>query len=156
MMKVVTMRTTTMKFLKLTQINLTPWNEQKVFHKPSSVFEHTWANQTIQPVNIRCSVLLCLLPCEICCTVHVWSCSVLDHAKIFLTSKLSYLLFFFPAPPHKTKTGIAMRWETTNNNSLGPIRLCGQWTGGVGFAWQLRNLCMLLPASMNWNLLFDF
>jgi len=73
----------------------------------------------------------CAFPCKICCTVHVWSCSVLDHAKIFLTSKLSYLLLFFPAPRHKTKTGIAMRWETTYNNSLGSIRLRGQWTGGV-------------------------
>jgi hypothetical protein len=31
-MKVVTMKTTTMKILKLAQINVTPWNEQKIFH----------------------------------------------------------------------------------------------------------------------------
>jgi hypothetical protein len=60
--------------------------------------------------------------------LHVWSCSVFAHAKVFLPSKLSYLLFF---SSHKTKTGIAMRSETTNNNSHGPIRLCGQWRGGV-------------------------
>jgi hypothetical protein len=56
---------------------------------------------------------------------------VFEHAKLFLPSKLSYLLFF---SSHKTKTGIAMRSETTNNNSCGPIRLCGQWRGGVT-AW---------------------
>jgi hypothetical protein len=55
---------------------------------------------------------------------------VFEHAKLFLPSKLSYLLFF---SSHKTKTGIAMRSETTNNNSRGPIRLCGQWRGGVRF-----------------------
>jgi hypothetical protein len=37
--------------------------------------------------------------------------SVCDPAKIFLTSKFSYLLFCNPT--HKTKTGTANRWETT-------------------------------------------
>jgi hypothetical protein len=46
-------------------------------------------------------------------------CSVCDPAKIFLTSIFSYLLFSNPA--HKTKTGTANRWETTNSNPTGPI-----------------------------------
>jgi hypothetical protein len=44
--------------------------------------------------------------------------------KIFLTSKFSYLLFSNPI--HKTKTGTANRWETTNSNLPRPIIMIGQ------------------------------
>jgi hypothetical protein len=47
---------------------------------------------------------------------HLQWCSVCDSAKIFLTSKCSYI-FFFLSPPIKTKTGIANRWETTNRKT---------------------------------------
>jgi len=40
--------------------------------------------------------------------------SVCDPAKIFLTSKFSYLLFFFPTQTHRTKTGTANRWKISN------------------------------------------
>ncbi|CAM6047856.1 unnamed protein product [Sphagnum compactum] len=43
--------------------------------------------------------------------------------KLFLTSKFQ-LLTFFSNPTHKTET--ATRWETTNSNSLGPIKLFTQ------------------------------
>jgi hypothetical protein len=56
---------------------------------------------------------------------HLHWCPVCDLAKIFLTSKLS---FFSPNPSatHKTKTGTSNRWETTNSNSPGPIKLSSQ------------------------------
>ncbi len=47
---------------------------------------------------------------------HLQWCSVCDSAKIFLTSKCSYI-YFFLTPPIKTKTGIANRWETTNSKT---------------------------------------
>ncbi len=60
---------------------------------------------------------------------HLQWCSVCDHTKVVFTSKSSYLLFSNPA--HKTKTGIADRWETTNSNPPGPIKLSSQPTAGV-------------------------
>jgi len=40
-----------------------------------------------------------------------------DPAKIFLTSKFSYLLFsLLPLAPPKIKSGIASRWETTKTH----------------------------------------
>jgi hypothetical protein len=61
---------------------------------------------------------------------HLHWCSVCDLAKIFLTSKLS----FFPptlVPTHKTKTVTSNRWETTNSNPPGPIKLSSRLTVGV-------------------------
>ncbi len=49
--------------------------------------------------------------------------SVCDPAKIFLTSKFSYLLFF-PTQSHRTKTGTANRWEISNYTKP-PIRSHG-------------------------------
>jgi hypothetical protein len=46
-------------------------------------------------------------------------CSVCDLAKIFFTSKFSYLLF--ANPNIKTNTGISNRCGTTNSKPLGPI-----------------------------------
>jgi len=40
-------------------------------------------------------------------------------AKIFFTSKFSYVLFCNPT--NKTETGTANRWETTNSKPHGPI-----------------------------------
>ncbi len=34
-------------------------------------------------------------------------------------------IFIFSNPTHKTKIGIANRWETTNNKPLGPIIMIG-------------------------------
>ncbi len=52
-----------------------------------------------------------------------------DPAKIFLTSKFSYLLF--SNPTHGTKTGTTNRWETTNSNPPGPIKLSSQSIASV-------------------------
>jgi hypothetical protein len=47
-----------------------------------------------------------------CALEHLQWCSVCNPAKIFLTSKFHYLLF--GNPTHKTVTGTANRWGTTN------------------------------------------
>jgi hypothetical protein len=73
---------------------------------------------------------------------HLQRCSVCDPAKIFLTSKFSYLPFFNPT--HQNKTGTANRWETTNSKPPGPITMIGQSQTGSGsqiifitlFFWQ--------------------
>jgi hypothetical protein len=54
----------------------------------------------------------------------MWPC------KKNLISKFSYLLLF-PHPTHKTKTGTTNKWETTNSNPPGPIKLSSQSTAGV-------------------------
>jgi hypothetical protein len=51
-------------------------------------------------------------------------CSVCDLAKIFFTSKFSYLLFV--NPNIETNTGISNRCGTTNSKPLGPIIIMGQ------------------------------
>jgi hypothetical protein len=51
-------------------------------------------------------------------------CSVCDLAKIFFTSKFSYLLFV--NPNIKTNTGISNRCGTTNSKPLGPIIIMSQ------------------------------
>jgi hypothetical protein len=60
---------------------------------------------------------------------HLQWCSVCNPAKISLTCKFTFLLF--PTPPVKSKTGTANRWETSNKNSPGPIKLSSQSTAGV-------------------------
>ncbi len=57
--------------------------------------------------------------------LSIWPCQNISHIQVKLFTS------FFPAPPHKTKTGIVTSWETINKNSLGPISLCDQWTRGV-------------------------
>ncbi len=47
-----------------------------------------------------------------------------DLAKIFFTSKFSYVLFCNPT--NKTETGTANRWGTTTNKPPGPIIMMGQ------------------------------
>jgi hypothetical protein len=53
---------------------------------------------------------------------HLQRCSLCDLAKIFFTSKFSYLLF----STHKTETGIANRWGTSNRKPPGPIIMTGR------------------------------
>jgi hypothetical protein len=49
-------------------------------------------------------------------------CLVRDLAKIFLTSKFSYLLF--RKPTYKSENGTAnMRWLLTNSKPPGPINM---------------------------------
>jgi len=55
---------------------------------------------------------------------HLRWCSVCNRAKIFFTSKFSYLLFSNPS--HNTETGIADRWGTTNIKPSGPIIMMGE------------------------------
>jgi hypothetical protein len=73
---------------------------------------------------------------------HLQRCSVCEPAKMFLTSKFSYLPF--SNPTHKNKTGTANRLETTNSKPPGPIIMIGQSQTGSGsqiifitlFFWQ--------------------
>ncbi len=52
--------------------------------------------------------------------------SMCDTAKIFFTSKFSYLLFTTP-PTHQTQTGVSkyVRWGITNSKPLEPIITMG-------------------------------
>ncbi len=50
--------------------------------------------------------------------------SMCDLAKIFFTAKFSYLLFCNPS--HKSETGIANRWGTSNSKPPGPIIMMGR------------------------------
>jgi hypothetical protein len=50
--------------------------------------------------------------------------SVCDPAKMFFTSKFSFVLFCNHTC--KTETGTANRWETTNSKPLGPIIMTGR------------------------------
>jgi hypothetical protein len=78
-------------------------------------------------------------------------CSVCDPAKIFLTSKFSYLLF--SNPTHKTKTGTPNRRETTNSTPPRPIIMFGLSETGsnsqIIFIMCQALLC-LLPHSANY------
>jgi hypothetical protein len=60
---------------------------------------------------------------------NLQQCFLCDLAKEILTFKFSYILFSNPA--HKTKTGTANRWETTNSNPPKPIKLSSQSRAGV-------------------------
>jgi hypothetical protein len=55
---------------------------------------------------------------------HLHRCSVCDRGKIFFTSKFSYLIFCNPT--HKTETGTANRWGTTNSKLPVPIIMMAQ------------------------------
>jgi hypothetical protein len=55
---------------------------------------------------------------------HLQRCSECDLVRIFFISKFSNLLIF--QPRHKTKTGTANRWQTTNSKSPGQINKIGQ------------------------------
>jgi hypothetical protein len=97
---------------------------------------------------------------------HLRWFSLCDPAKLFHTSKFRYLLF--SNPTHQTKTGTAHRWETTNNNPPGPIKLSSQSTTGVRLcgvparlrcAFYLSELCKNAgpkPFSWAWGTCLDF
>jgi len=55
---------------------------------------------------------------------HLQRCEVCGPAKYIFTCKFSYL--FFCNPTHKTETGTANRWETTNSKPPGQIIMMGQ------------------------------
>jgi hypothetical protein len=55
---------------------------------------------------------------------HLQRCSACNPAKLFFTSKFNYLIFCNPT--HKTETGIANRWGTTNSEPPAPIIMIGQ------------------------------
>ncbi len=69
---------------------------------------------------------------------HLQQGSVCDPTGLFLTSKYRYLLF--SNPTHKTKSGTANRWETTNSNAPGPIKLSGKSQQMLGFAVPFKML----------------
>ncbi len=73
-------------------------------------------------------------------------CSVCDPAKIFLKSKISYLLFF-SNPTHKTKTGTAKRWETISSNPHSPIKLSNQSINQSINNRCYALLCLLLASA---------
>jgi len=78
-------------------------------------------------------------------------CSVCDPAKIFLTSKFSYLLF--SNPTHKTKSGTANRRETTNSKSPRPIIMFGlseTESNSQILSIMCQALLCLLPHSANY------
>jgi len=58
----------------------------------------------------------------------LWECSECDPENIFLTSKFELLL---SKPTHKTETGTAYKWETTNSNPPGPIIYLANHKQGV-------------------------
>jgi len=85
---------------------------------------------------------------------HLQWCSICDLSKIILTSKFSYLIF--PNFTHKTKTGTANMWETTNNKLPGSIIMIGQSETGsssqITFITLFSNrytalLCLLLVSA---------
>ncbi len=57
---------------------------------------------------------------------HLQGCSVHDLAIVFLTSKFSYIRYYFSNHTHKIKTEIASRWETTSSKPPGPIIMIEQ------------------------------
>jgi hypothetical protein len=57
---------------------------------------------------------------------HLQRCSLQKYFSI-----PSLVIYFFSNPTHKPKTGTANRWETTNSNPLGPLKLSSQSTADV-------------------------
>ncbi len=72
--------------------------------------------------------------------------------KMFLTSKFSYLLFFFQ--PARAPLGIANRWKTINNNPPGSIKLSNQ----VFLGWKNARpkTILLSQTSMFWLFFIQF
>lgn len=74
------------------------------------------------------------------------SCSMCDIAKVYFTSKISYLLFPNSPPQNESAKGS----DTTNNNLTEPIKPYSQSIAGVQFCFafcQPQHLCaqMLCP-----------
>jgi hypothetical protein len=64
---------------------------------------------------------------------------ICDHANMFFTSKFHY--GFFSNPTHKTETGTADTWGTTNRKPSGPIIMMGanQKQGAVVRSYLLHS-----------------
>ncbi len=75
---------------------------------------------------------------------HLQRCSVCDLAKIFFTSKFSYVPFCNPT--HKTETGTANRWGTTNSK---PANRNTEQLGHIYYTLfcRCRALQRFLPAT---------
>jgi hypothetical protein len=83
------------------------------------------------------------------------SAPYVTQQKVFFPSKFSYLLFCNPT--HKTKTGTANRWGSTNSKPPGPIIMMGQSetviTSRIIFYytlfWRCTSLLCHSPATAN-------
>jgi hypothetical protein len=89
-------------------------------------FSWTWWFASCPPLKVfwgqlHCEVLLGIKH-E---TQHLQQCSVCDPAKIFFTSKFSYVLLFCN-PANRTETGTANTWGITNSKPPGPIIMMGR------------------------------
>jgi hypothetical protein len=84
---------------------------------PCIVVEHTWGLIVIW-------VFWGVCPCGLHRLEHLQWCSVCDPAKIFATSEVVVILLFSNCV-HKIGLQIN-RWETTNSNPSGSIKLSNQ------------------------------
>ncbi len=67
----------------------------------------------------------------------------------YFTSKFSYLII--SNPTHKTKTGTANRWETTNSKALGPIIMIGkQKRGAEATSYLLLSIALFSASVRPW------
>jgi len=85
---------------------------------------------------------------------HLQWCSVCDPAKVFLTSKFSYLLFSNPA--HQTKTGTANRWRLLIATHLDQSNYLANQQQDLDFAVSFTSLSILGQnnfAEPNWHVL---
>jgi hypothetical protein len=85
--------------------------------------------------------------------------SMWPSKKNFLHPRL--VISFFSNLTHKTKTGTANRWETTNNNPPGPTKLSSQSSVGVRLCcafYQPHHFSKVGPKPFCWAKLacFDF
>jgi hypothetical protein len=91
------------------------WMEQKSEYDPTHIQMLQGTMGYKNRFGVRSSpVMLSMWPCKKISWIQVW-------------------LFTFSNPTQKTKTGTANRWETTNSNPPGPIKLSSQSTAGVRF-----------------------
>jgi len=87
-----------------------------------SLSKSFWSNLCFSPNTIApfCWTFIYNAPKNILNNVPIH-----DSTKIFFTSKLWSLTS--SNPTHQIETRIANRWETTNSNPLGPIKLFNQF-----------------------------
>jgi hypothetical protein len=88
-------------------------------------------NSNTITADILCHIKACLVMLSMC-----------DLAKIIFTSKFSYLLFCNPS--HKSETGIANRWGTSNSEPPGPIIMMGRSETLTSIEIILLHTCVLL------------
>jgi hypothetical protein len=80
---------------------------------------------------------------------HLQRCSACNPAKLFFTSKFSYLIFCNPT--HKTETGIANRWGTTDSEPPGPIKNTERQSHHIYYTLLCRCTPLLRPLSATAN-----